>query len=278
MAMWDESSTASPTQRSCLPSYFVSEYLNINTPCIRVTFLKQFPAMHLGIKVALVGDYNETHKAHQAIPRALAATTDASAEGVWVPTDSIANGNSLSEFDGIWCVPGMPYRSADGALRAIRRARETRTPFLGTSAGFQYAFIEHARNVLGMYDADHQKTNPKAATPLISPLGCALAGVTARVRLSPGSAIRKAYGVPEMKVLYHCSFGLNGRYRRIMESTSLHVTAVDDQDEIRAVELDGHPFFAATLFQPEMDAPSALVNAFVTACGKAKDRMVKVAS
>ncbi|HUB79647.1 MAG TPA: hypothetical protein VMB03_12665 [Bryobacteraceae bacterium] len=234
--------------------------------------------MHSGIRIALVGDYSETQKAHQAIPRALAATTDASTEGVWVPTDSIANGNSLSEFDGIWCVPGMPYRSADGALRAIRHARQSRTPFLGTSAGFQYALIEHARNVLGMADADHQKTNPKADTPLISALGCALVGVKSRVRLSPGSAIRKAYGVPEMTVLYHCSFGLNGRYRRLMESSSIHVTAVDDQDEIRAIELDGHPFFAATLFQPEADTPSALVNAFAAACTKQKGRLAKVAS
>jgi CTP synthase (UTP-ammonia lyase) len=225
-----------------------------------------------------VGDFNETQKAHQAIDRALAAVPDSPAEGVWVLTDTISSGNSLSEFDGIWCVPGMPYRSAEGVLRAIRKARESRTPFLGTSAGFQYALIEHARNVLGMADADHQKTNPKAATPLISPLGCAMLGMKARVRLTAGSAIRKAYGVPETTVLYYCSYGLNGRYRRLMESSSLHVTAVDDQDEIRAVELDGHPFFAATLFQPEMDAPSALVNAFVQACALQRARLTKVAS
>ena len=234
--------------------------------------------MHSGIRIALVGDFNGTLKAHQAIPRALAAAPGTPAEGVWVPTDAIANGNSLSEFDGIWCVPGMPYRSAEGALRAIRRAREGRTPFLGTSAGFQYALVEHARNVLGMADADHQKTNPKSATPLISPLGCALAGVKARVRLTPGSAIRKACGATETTVMYHCSFGLNGRYRRLMESSSLHVTAVDDQDEIRAVELEGHPFFAATLFEPEMDAPSAFVNAFVAACARQRERLTKVAS
>jgi CTP synthase (UTP-ammonia lyase) len=56
------------------------------------------------------------------------------------------------------------------------------------------------------------------------------------------------------------------------------VTAVDDQDEIRAVELEGHPFFAATLFEPEMDAPSAFVNAFVAACARQRERLTKVAS
>jgi CTP synthase (UTP-ammonia lyase) len=234
--------------------------------------------MHSGIRIALVGDCNETQKAHKAIPRALAAAPGAPAEGVWVSTESIGNGSSLSEFDGIWCVPGMPYRNPEGVLRSIRRARESRTPFLGTSAGFQYALIEHARNLLGMVGADHQKTNPKAAVPLISQLGCALVGVKARVRLSPGSALRKAYGTPERTVEYYCSFGLNSRFRRLMESGSLHVTAVDDQDEIRAVELDGHPFFAATLFQPELEEPSAFVNAFVAACVRQRERLAKAVS
>ena len=234
--------------------------------------------MHSGIRIALVGDFNEQQKAHQAIPRALAAASESTVEGVWTPTDSIGKGHSLSEFDGVWCAPGMPYRSAVGAMQAIRWARESRIPFLGTSAGFQYVLLEFARNVLGMTDAEHQKTHPKAATPLISPLGCALVGVKSRVRLSPGSAIRKAYAAPEAVVHYHCSFGLNGRYRRLVESSALHVTAVDDQDEIRAVELDGHPFFVATLFQPEVSAPSVLVNAFVTACVRRRAHLAKVAS
>lgn len=228
--------------------------------------------MHPGIRIALVGEHKETHKAHQAIPRALG-----SAEGVWVPTDSVSKAG-LAGFDGVWVVPAMPYRSAEGVLTAIRHARESRTPFLGTSAGFQYALLEYARNVMGMADAEHQMIHPKAATPLISKLGCALVGVQARVRFSPGSALRKAYGSSERTFEYYCSFGLNGRYRRLIESGSLHVTAVDDQDEIRAVELDGHPFFQATLFQPELEAPSAFVDAFVAACAKQRDRLTKVAS
>jgi CTP synthase (UTP-ammonia lyase) len=40
---------------------------------------------------------------------------------------------------------------------------------------------------------------------------------------------------------------------------------VDDHDEVRAVELDGHPFFIATLFQPELNASSPLIKAFAGA-------------
>ncbi len=190
-------------------------------------------------------------------------------ESVWVASDAVGSGESLAEFAGLWCVPGMPYRSAEGVLRAIRQARMTRTPFLGTSAGFQYALIEYARNVLGLAAAEHQKSNPKAALPLISPLGCALLGVKARVRFSGGSILRKAYGKPEGIEEYRCSFGLNNRYRRLLEGQNLMVTAVDDQDEIRAVELDGHPFFVATLFQPELGAqPNPLVEAFTASCAR----------
>src|SRR6202035_4407938 len=118
--------------------------------------------MHPAIRVALVGDLNQQQKAHQAIPKALSAAPDSPVESVWVPTESVGKDEPLTNFDGIWCVPGMPYRNTDGVLAAIRHARISRTPFLGTSAGFQYALIEYARNVLGLRDADHQKSNPKA--------------------------------------------------------------------------------------------------------------------
>jgi CTP synthase (UTP-ammonia lyase) len=41
----------------------------------------------------------------------------------------------------------------DGALFAIRHAREQNRPFLGTCGGFQHGVIEYARNVLGWQDA-----------------------------------------------------------------------------------------------------------------------------
>ena len=160
--------------------------------------------------MGIVGDFNEQQRAHRAIPLALAATGEPGLEVAWVPTDSITGEDALAELNGIWCAPGMPYRDAEGAMRAIRHARLTRTPFLGTSAGFQYALLEYARDALGLSAAEHQKTNPKASMPLISPLGCALAGVRARVKLLHGSMIRSAYGAAEAVEEYHCSFGLNG--------------------------------------------------------------------
>jgi CTP synthase (UTP-ammonia lyase) len=229
------------------------------------------------MRIGIVGDFDAQRAAHLAIPRALAAAEEPSVEAVWIPTESVGR-EPLADFDGFWCAPGIPYRDDAGAQRAIRYARTNGTPFLGTSGGFQYALLEYARECLGLSLADHQKTNPAAAMPLIAPLSCALAGVRARVRLMHGSKIRAAYGAPETVEEYHCSFGLNNRYRRLLAGGDLYVGAIDDQDEIHAVELDGHPFFVATLFQPELRSlaegspPSPLVNAFVAACRAAAGR------
>src|SRR5205809_607084 len=82
----------------------------------------------------------------------------------------------LELFHGIWCVPGSPYRSMDGALRANRFARENGRPFLGTCGGFQHAIIESLRNVAGLKHADHAESNPDAKMPVIVRLACSLAG------------------------------------------------------------------------------------------------------
>src|SRR5437879_482900 len=131
------------------------------------------------IRIALIGDFDPTAKAHQAIPVALRLAAEALqrvVEGIWIVTDSIQTdpAEQLADFAAIWCVPKSPYRSMNGALTAIRFARETGRPFLGTCGGFQHAVLEYARNVLGLYSADHMESNPEAEIPLITPLACSL--------------------------------------------------------------------------------------------------------
>src|ERR1041385_7607653 len=109
------------------------------------------------IRIGLIGDYNPRVVAHDAIPKALQLAAEPlgipRVEACWLPIASltqVSNENSnekLRAFDGLWCVPGSPYSSMDGALEAIRFARTTGMPFRGTCGGFQHAMIEYARNV-----------------------------------------------------------------------------------------------------------------------------------
>ena len=228
--------------------------------------------MKPGVSIGLVGDYDAEVAAHRAIPAALGSA--AAALGVelrfqWLGTAEIADGSVLSEFAGVWCVPASPYRSMEGALLAIRSAREHRTAFLGTCGGFQHAIIEYARNVLGWKDAEHAETAPDAERAVISPLSCALVEATGAVRFLPGTRIASAYGAPEAVEGYRCRYGLNPQFQAALVSGPLRASAEDPSGEVRAVELDDHPFFVATLFQPERAAlqgrRAPLVEAFVRA-------------
>jgi CTP synthase (UTP-ammonia lyase) len=213
--------------------------------------------MTRSITVALVGDHDPDVTAHRAIPRALALAgvqLGVRVEPRWLPTEAIADDGVLDGFDAVWCVPASPYRSEAGALRAIRVARERGRPFLGTCGGFQHAILEYARHVLGWADAGHAETAPDAARPVIAPLACALVEATDRVRFAPGSHLAAAYGALESAEGYRCRYGLNPAMAAALTAGPLRATATDAAGEVRAVELDGHPFFVATLFQPERAA------------------------
>lgn len=229
--------------------------------------------MQKTVSIGLIGDYNESVPAHRAIPLALQRAAEASDIAVkcqWVPTEDIVSLADISQFDGLWCVPASPYRNVDGALLAIRHARESSIPFLGTCGGFQHAIVEYARNVLGWADAEHAETTPDSSRAVISLLECALVEATGSVRFYPGSRIALAYGVGETIEGYRCRYGLNPEFRAQLTAGPLRSAADDETGEVRAVELDGHPFFVATLFQPERaalkDEAAPLVDAFVRAC------------
>ncbi len=229
--------------------------------------------MRSKVIVGLVGDHDHSVPAHQAIPLALnrvAETDHIAIEYEWIPTVEITSASRIASFDAIWCVPASPYQNTEGALLAIRHARENATPFLGTCGGFQHAIIEYARNVLGWADAEHAETAPGAARAVISPLECALVETVDRVRLFPGTRIAAAYGVAETTEGYRCRYGLNPQFRESLDSGPLRVAGDDARGDARVVELDDHPFFVATLFQPERAAlrgeSAPLVNAFVKAC------------
>ena len=212
------------------------------------------------LRVGLVGDYNAAVPAHQAIPRALALAAShlgrPPVEPIWLPTEKLArHGNQLlHDFAGLWCVPASPYASLDGALAAIRYARQNRVPFLGTCGGFQHALLEYARNVRGIAEADHAESNPSSILPLIARLACSLVEKEDHILLQAGSRIHQIYGRTEITEPYRCNFGLNREYETRLDDGSLQFTGRDAGGEVRVFELAGHPFFIGTLFQPERSA------------------------
>lgn len=229
------------------------------------------------IRIGLIGDRDDEVLAHRAVPEALrlgAEVVGVSVRPEWLATDAIRPDASFSSFAGLWAVPATPYRDTAGALHAIRSAREARIPFLGTCGGFQHAILEWARNVLGWSDAAHAETDPDARRAVVAPLACALVERTDEVRFVPGTRIARAYDRPSAVEGYHCRYGVSGAFRRELTAGPLRESALDASGDVRAVELDDHPFFVATLFQPERAALAhrtpPLVAAFVRVAAAAR--------
>lgn len=224
----------------------------------------------MSIKIGLIGDYSSEVTAHVAIPKALqlaAAKADCEVRETWLATDELTGKlEKLNQYDALWCVPASPYKSMDGALAAIRLARENKIPFLGTCGGFQHAVIEYARNVLGLTEADHSESNPETAMPLMTQLACSLVEAEGAIKLKAGSGISEIYGVDEISEKYRCNYGFNPEYLSLFDNGKMKITGTDvANNEPRVVEMEEHPFFIATLFQPERSALSDRTHPLVCA-------------
>jgi CTP synthase (UTP-ammonia lyase) len=223
-------------------------------------------------RIALIGDYNPSVKAHQAIPHALALASDGNIDChcEWVHTTTLTGDSSdrLADYDGVWCVPASPYGNTRGALNAIRFARESGRAFLGTCGGFQHAIMEYAEAVWGVAAA-HAETDTNAIDPIIAPLTCSLVEQSGELYFAPRSRLASIYGTGSATEEYHCRYGVNPGYVERLTAGPLRIAARDTAGDVRGIELDGHPFFIGTLFQPERSALSGrkhpLIRAFVVA-------------
>ncbi|MEO8606653.1 MAG: hypothetical protein ABI690_02130 [Chloroflexota bacterium] len=198
------------------------------------------------------------------------------AEAVWLATKNIQPDPAplLQDFSAIWCVPASPYENTEGALAAIRYARESGTPFLGTCGGVQHAILEYARNVLGYEDSEHAESDPELGFALIAPLTCALVEQNGEIIFAEGSRMRSIYGVNKVVEQYHCSYGLNPAYVSLFTGSALHFCGHDHDGDVRALELEEHPFYMGTLFQPERSALTGKTHPLITAYVKAAARVL----
>jgi CTP synthase (UTP-ammonia lyase) len=232
------------------------------------------PQRRKRIRAGVIGDPHPVVQGYGVIAEAIqhaAAALALQVETQWLPTAALppAIDEELGLYDALWCGPAGPYENMDGALRAIRYARENRVPFLGTCAGFQHAAIEYARNVLGLVDADHAESNPQAPVAVIAPLSNPWIERTGAVVLDPASRAASFYRRTEVAERYRCNFGLNPEYLPSLHSGGLRVAGVDEEGTTAVLECRDHPFFVATLFMPEWQSrarqPHPLITAYLRA-------------
>ena len=132
--------------------------------------------------ICVLGDRNPAFVTHRGVDAVCGLISGVDLR--WVGTDTVDAGRTASA-DGLWVVPGSPYRDDAAVYAAIQHARTSGQPFLATCGGFQYAVVEFARHVAGIEDAEHAETAPSARQHVINRLACSLVGQERMVTAVP---------------------------------------------------------------------------------------------
>ena len=243
---------------------------NENEVCDKI-LLNEWSVKEMIIKVGIIGDFMPERPSHIATNLALFHAADCLGINIklkWLPTKTLENDveENIRKFDGLWCAPGE-YESEKGALNAIQFARENDYPFIGTCGGFQFTVIEYARNKLGLEDVKHAEYSPNAKNLIITKLSCSLVGKTCKVFVDKNSMCYKFYNETEVMERFSCNFGINPYYRKMLEESGFKISGMDENNEVRILELPQNRFFIATLFQPQLSSlpqnPHKLILAYL---------------
>ena len=162
---------------------------------------------------------------------------------------SVATGK-LDILAAMWAGSRLPSRLRRRRV-SVGVARRSGLPLLGTCGGFQYTVLEFAREVAGL-DAAQAELDHDAERPLIEQLACSLVGQERTVTTVPGTRLAAICGEQPFTGLHWCSFGLADAYVERLEAHGLVISAHADDAGVEGIELPSHPFFLATLFQPQI--------------------------
>ncbi len=131
---------------------------------------------------------------------------------------------------------------------------------------------------MGLADADSSEHGVPSSHLLITAVACPMPDrspgapslhAAAGIRLKSGTRAFEIYGCDQVSERYFCNYEVNPVYPSALEAAGLVLSGFSEGGDIRIVELPAHPFFIATLFQPQLSSqagrPHPLIRAFVEA-------------
>ena len=116
-------------------------------------------------------------------------------------------------------------------------------------------------------------------------LECSLNGKQITLNLAQGSRLAQLYTTTSPIEQTTCNYGLSPAVQHLASSDGMIIAATDKTGEVRAIERPDHPFFIATLYQPQLSStperPHPILTAFIeaitmTSTTKHRDRQSSV--
>ena len=136
--------------------------------------------------------------------------------------------------------------------------------------------------MLGIHNADSAEHGDPNATYVVTAISCSLPQGNPgdpklvgqnRVHVLPGTRLAEIMGAGDHEEGFFCNYAMNEEFRPRFEAAGLKVSAVGPEQEIRAMELTSHPFYVASLFQPQLAShatgtPHPLIQAYLRAAAE----------
>lgn len=218
------------------------------------------------IKFVIVGKYTKVRDAYVSIEEAI---KHAAAYNQVNPVIELVDAEDIETYGaerflrgvkGLIVPAGWGSRGFKGMITAIKFARDNKIPYFGIGFGMQLAIIEFARNVLGL-DANSTEIDPATKEPVIDIMEdqkkITLKGRTMRlgaydIALDPNSVIAKLYGKEIISERHRNRYEFNNNYSEKFEKAGMIFSGMNPETKlVESIELKNHPFFVATIYQPE---------------------------
>ncbi|MBC6606711.1 CTP synthase [Hymenobacter sp. BT188] len=220
------------------------------------------------VTIALVGKYVELPDAYKSINESFVhagaqnecKVTLRSIQSEHITPENVAQ--LLQGVDGVLVAPGFGERGFEGKVCAVRHVRENNIPFFGICLGMQVAMVEFARHVLNLPNANSTEMDPLTPTPVIAMMeeqkNITQKGGTMRLGaydcdLRRGSKAAKAYGRNHISERHRHRYEFNNEYLEQFEAAGMVASGLNPGTGlVEVIELNGHPWFVAGQFHPEL--------------------------
>ena len=248
------------------------------------------------VNIGMVGKYVELPDAYKSVNEALkhaGLKNRLTVNIIYIDSQDVESKGAhiLTNLDAIIVPGGFGERGIEGKITAANYARVNNVPYLGICLGMQVAYIEYARNVVGMENAnstefDHETPFPviglitewldahgsKEIRDVTTDLGGTMRVGSQLCHLVEGSKVAEIYGNVEIHERHRHRYEVNNNLRDEIEKAGLKVSGLStDKALVEVIELEDHPFYIAGQFHPEFNSTPRdghpLFTGFVEAAG-----------
>ena len=230
-------------------------------------FLAKYKNPNQTIHIGLIGKYVELQDSYKSILEAIIHAGAVNETKVKVHSihseylDENDVANKLKDLDGIIVAPGFGERGIQGKIEAIRYVRENKIPFLGICLGMQMAVIEHARNVVGLKEANSTEMEEECTEPVISIMeeqkhiedkGGTMRLGAWKCQIAKDSLAYNVYQSEAIEERHRHRYEFNDAYRATIEKHGLKATGINPETGlVEVVENPDHPWFIGVQYHPE---------------------------